>query len=130
YSGRRRNRVNRRDPERGRILIQSVWTLKFNLGRSPGAPERTLDSDREGPRAQTFWTASSTFASLSQLSSDRLIPLWTKDAPAMPATADGLMRAHPTIAIEPGRLEPSRFSRSLYGDPAAELDDLLPSIRA
>jgi hypothetical protein len=46
----------------------------------------------------------------------------------MPATAIGL-RAPRTIAIEPGRLEPNPFSLSLYGDPAAEIDDLLSSIR-
>ena len=46
----------------------------------------------------------------------------------MPDTAIGL-RAQRTIAIEPGRLEPNRFSLSLYGDPAGEIDDLMPSIR-
>ena len=29
----------------------------------------------------------------------------------------------------PGRLKPNRFSLSIYGDPSAEIDDLLPSIR-
>jgi ParB family transcriptional regulator, chromosome partitioning protein len=33
------------------------------------------------------------------------------------------------IGIEPTQLNPSGFSRSIYGDPAAEVDDLLPSIR-
>lgn len=33
------------------------------------------------------------------------------------------------LAIAPSRLKPSRFSRSLYGDPASEIDDLIPSVR-
>ena len=32
-------------------------------------------------------------------------------------------------AIAPSRLKPNPFSLSIYGDPAAEIDDLLPSIR-
>ena len=32
-------------------------------------------------------------------------------------------------AMDPTRLSPSSFSRSIYGDPAAEIDDLLQSIR-
>ncbi len=47
----------------------------------------------------------------------------------MPATAMGL-RAQQIIAIEPGRLEPNSFSLALYGDPAAAIGDLMPSIRA
>ena len=34
-----------------------------------------------------------------------------------------------TIAIAPDRLKPNRFSLSIYGDPSAEIDDLMPSIR-
>ena len=33
------------------------------------------------------------------------------------------------VAIAPSRLRPSRFSQSIYGDSAAETDDLLQSIR-
>ena len=46
----------------------------------------------------------------------------------MPVTATGL-HAPRTIAIAPSRLKPNRFSLSIYGDPAAEIDDLMPSIR-
>jgi ParB family chromosome partitioning protein len=35
-----------------------------------------------------------------------------------------------TIALPPSRLQPNHFSLSIYGDPATEIDDLLPSIRA
>jgi ParB family transcriptional regulator, chromosome partitioning protein len=34
-----------------------------------------------------------------------------------------------TITFPPGRLQPNHFSLSIYGDPTAEIDDLLPSIR-
>lgn len=34
-----------------------------------------------------------------------------------------------TIAISTSQLKPNRFSLSIYGDPTAEIDDLLPSIR-
>jgi ParB family transcriptional regulator, chromosome partitioning protein len=34
-----------------------------------------------------------------------------------------------TIALPPSRLHPNHFSLSIYGDPTAEIDDLLPSIR-
>ena len=33
------------------------------------------------------------------------------------------------VAMNPTRLSPSTFSTSIYGDPVAEIDDLLPSIR-
>ena len=33
------------------------------------------------------------------------------------------------VTLTPSQLKPNRFSVSIYGDPAAELDDLLPSIR-
>jgi ParB family transcriptional regulator, chromosome partitioning protein len=33
------------------------------------------------------------------------------------------------IALSPSKLKPNRISLSIYGDPAAEVDDLLPSIR-
>ena len=33
------------------------------------------------------------------------------------------------IALPPSRLKPNPFSLSIYGDPTAEIDDLLPSIR-
>ena len=33
------------------------------------------------------------------------------------------------VAMDPTRLSPSTFSRSIYGDPVAEIDDLLQSIR-
>ena len=46
----------------------------------------------------------------------------------MPVTATGL-DAPQTIAIAPNRLKPNRFSLSIYGDPTAEIDDLMPSIR-
>jgi ParB family transcriptional regulator, chromosome partitioning protein len=47
---------------------------------------------------------------------------------AMPATANRVLPPR-TIAIPPGRLTPNRFSLSIYGDPSAEIDDLLPSVR-
>jgi len=46
----------------------------------------------------------------------------------MPVTATGL-HAPRTIAIPPNRLKPNHFSLSIYGDPAAEINDLMPSIR-
>ncbi|MFI5459126.1 MAG: DNA methyltransferase [Isosphaerales bacterium] len=46
----------------------------------------------------------------------------------MPLTATGL-HAPRTISIAPNRLKPNRFSLSIYGDPAAEMNDLMPSIR-
>ena len=48
--------------------------------------------------------------------------------PAMPATANGLLDAR-TVALDPKRIEPNQFSISIYGDPSAEIDDLMPSIR-
>jgi ParB family transcriptional regulator, chromosome partitioning protein len=47
---------------------------------------------------------------------------------AMPVLANGVLPTR-TIAIAPSRLTPNRFSLSIYGEPAAEIDDLLPSIR-
>jgi ParB family transcriptional regulator, chromosome partitioning protein len=47
---------------------------------------------------------------------------------AMQATANRVLPPR-TIAIAPKRLTPNRFSLSIYGDPSAEIDDLLPSIR-
>jgi hypothetical protein len=55
-----------------------------------------------------------------------------KDAPAMPATgtANGLLAPPPsTIAVAPSRLKPNPFSLSVYGDPTAEIDDLMSSVR-
>ena len=46
----------------------------------------------------------------------------------MPVTATDF-HAPQTIAIAPNRLKPNRFSLSIYGNPAAEIDDLMPSIR-
>jgi ParB family chromosome partitioning protein len=37
--------------------------------------------------------------------------------------------APPTIGIDPERLKANAFSLSLYGDPSAEIDDLMPSVR-
>jgi ParB family transcriptional regulator, chromosome partitioning protein len=34
-----------------------------------------------------------------------------------------------TITLPPSRLKPNHFSLSIYGDPTAEIDDLLPSVR-
>jgi ParB family transcriptional regulator, chromosome partitioning protein len=51
-----------------------------------------------------------------------------KDVPAMLVIADGSITSS-VLAIAPARLRPSGFSRSIYGDPAAETDDLLHSIR-
>jgi hypothetical protein len=48
----------------------------------------------------------------------------------MPATANPRQRLAPeTIGIDPERLRPNPFSVSLYGDPAAEVDDLIASVR-
>ena len=46
----------------------------------------------------------------------------------MPMTAKGLF-APRIIALPLSRLKPNHFSLSIYGDPSAEIDDLLPSIR-
>ena len=43
-----------------------------------------------------------------------------KDVPAMPMIADGSVASR-VLAIAPARLRPSGFSRSIYGDPAAEI---------
>jgi hypothetical protein len=48
--------------------------------------------------------------------------------PAMPVIATVYCRPRP-ISIALSRLKLNSFSLSLYGDPAADLDDLLPSIR-
>ena len=45
----------------------------------------------------------------------------------MPATATEPRPAN--VAIATNRFKPNRFSLSIYGDPATEIDDLLPSIR-
>jgi ParB family transcriptional regulator, chromosome partitioning protein len=47
---------------------------------------------------------------------------------AMPATANSVLATR-TVALDPGRIKPNHFSISIYGDPSAEIDDLLPSIR-
>ena len=47
----------------------------------------------------------------------------------MPVTANGPSCLGHAVAIAPSRLKPNRFSHSIYGDPAAEIDDLLQSIR-
>ena len=50
----------------------------------------------------------------------------------MPATANraiALGKPTQTLALDPNRLDPNPFSLSIYGDPSAEIDDLLPSIR-
>ena len=50
----------------------------------------------------------------------------------MPATANraiAIGTSTQTLALDPSRLNPHPFSLSLYGEPAAEIDDLLPSIR-
>ena len=46
----------------------------------------------------------------------------------MPATATTLFAAPQTIAIPTSQLKPNHFSLSIYGDPAAEIDDLILSI--
>ena len=46
----------------------------------------------------------------------------------MPGIANGLLATR-TIALDPSQLTPNLFSVSLYGEPSAEIDDLLPSIR-
>ena len=46
----------------------------------------------------------------------------------MPVTVQSLITPRTTM-IAPTRLKANQFSLSLYGDPAAEIDDLLPSIR-
>ena len=46
----------------------------------------------------------------------------------MPATMNGLV-VNGTIALDPRRIKPNPFSISIYGDPSAEIDDLIPSIR-
>jgi ParB family chromosome partitioning protein len=46
----------------------------------------------------------------------------------MPVKSTGL-HVPRTIAIAPSRLKSNRFSLSIYGDPTAEIDDLMPSIR-
>jgi ParB family chromosome partitioning protein len=46
----------------------------------------------------------------------------------MPVITTGPPVLHATM-IAAGQLKPNRFSLSIYGDPAAEIDDLLPSIR-
>ncbi len=51
-----------------------------------------------------------------------------KDVPGKTAIAVG-SAASRVIPIALARLRPSGFSRSIYGDPAAEADDLLQSIR-
>ena len=47
---------------------------------------------------------------------------------AIPVTARGSYST-PTSTLSLGRLKPNHFSLSIYGDPTAEIDDLLPSIR-
>ena len=44
-------------------------------------------------------------------------------------TITGDIHTRRRIAIAPDQLEANRFSLSIYGDPCAEIDDLLPSIR-
>jgi ParB family transcriptional regulator, chromosome partitioning protein len=51
-----------------------------------------------------------------------------KDIPTKPASANGLATSR-VLVIAPTLLRPSGFSRSIYGDPAGETDDLLQSIR-
>jgi ParB/RepB/Spo0J family partition protein len=46
----------------------------------------------------------------------------------MPAIAHRPV-APETIGIDPEQLRPNPFSLSLYGDPSAEIDDLMPSVR-
>jgi ParB family chromosome partitioning protein len=48
----------------------------------------------------------------------------------MPVTANrAIGKPTQTLALDPSRLTPNPFSLSLYGEPSAEIDDLLPSIR-
>ncbi len=50
----------------------------------------------------------------------------------MPATANrpsAIGKPTQILPLDPSRLNPNPFSLSLYGDPSAEIDDLLPSIR-
>jgi ParB family transcriptional regulator, chromosome partitioning protein len=51
-----------------------------------------------------------------------------KDAPNMPATTRSSLALQRTV-LPVSQLEPNSFSLSIYGDPAVEIDDLLPSIR-
>jgi ParB family transcriptional regulator, chromosome partitioning protein len=89
---------------------------------------------------KTRWTSSVIFASLPNLNPS----LWTytaldRDVPAMPVIADKDVSATSAIAngsvakrvfaLNPTRLKPSGFSQTIYGDPAAETDGLLESIR-
>src|SRR5262249_41006756 len=54
----------------------------------------------------------------------------TRMPPAMPAIANHRHWLAPeTIGIDPEQLRPNPFSLSLYGDPSAEIDDLMPSVR-
>jgi ParB family transcriptional regulator, chromosome partitioning protein len=46
----------------------------------------------------------------------------------MPATAKSSLTVQ-RMVLPASRLKPNAFSLSIYGDPAAEIDDLLPSIR-
>ncbi len=46
----------------------------------------------------------------------------------MPAIADR-SRTTETLALDPKRIKANPFSLSVYGEPSAEIDDLLPSIR-
>ena len=46
-----------------------------------------------------------------------------------PQIADRIGKPNPNPPLDPSRLDPNPFSLSLYGDPSAEIDDLLPSIR-
>ena len=47
----------------------------------------------------------------------------------MPVTYNDSVTHRMCVAIAPGQLRPSRFSRLIYGDPADLTDDLLQSIR-
>ncbi len=47
----------------------------------------------------------------------------------MDTAPNGVCMLAQTVAIAPERLNPNRFSISIYGDAAAQIDDLLPSIR-
>ena len=51
-----------------------------------------------------------------------------KDVPAALALPDQDHGSR-VVAMDPSRLSPSTFSQSIYGDPVAEIDDLLQSIR-
>ena len=46
----------------------------------------------------------------------------------MPVKAECIFPSQ-SIAVSTNQLKPNRFSLSIYGDPPAEIDDLLPSIR-